>query len=140
MAVTRYLLDTGAMGDLINHRRNVHVRAKEARRNGGRIGTCLPVVGELFFGIEASATRKANLPKLVRALSGFVCGPFDRQAAEEYGRLAAELKRTGRPMQQIDIQIGAIALSLGNCTVVSGDSDLRAVPGLTVEDWAADQV
>jgi tRNA(fMet)-specific endonuclease VapC len=37
-------------------------------------------------------------------------------------------------MQQIDIQIAAIALSLGNCTV-SADSDLAAVPGLTVEDW-----
>jgi tRNA(fMet)-specific endonuclease VapC len=108
-----------------------------ARRKGARIGTCMPVVGELFFGIEASATREANLPKLMRALSLLVCWPFDREAAEEYGRLAAELKRTGRPMQQIDIQIGAIALSLGNCTVVSGDSDLKAVPGLTVEDWGA---
>lgn len=133
----RYLLDTGAMGDLINHRRGVDARAREARRTGARIGTCMPVVGELFFGIEASATREANLPKLIRALSRVVCWPFDWQAAEEYGRLAAELKRVGRPMQQIDIQIGAIALSLGNCTVVSGDSDLKAVPGLKVEDWAS---
>jgi tRNA(fMet)-specific endonuclease VapC len=39
-------------------------------------------------------------------------------------------------MQQIDIQIAAVALSLGNCTVVSGDSDLSAVPGLTVEKWS----
>ena len=96
----------------------------------------MPVVGELFFGVEASATRDANLPKLKRALSGILCWPFDRAAAEEYGRLAAELKRLGRPMQQIDIQIAAIALSLGNCTVVSADSDLAAVPGLTVENWA----
>jgi tRNA(fMet)-specific endonuclease VapC len=33
--------------------------------------------------------------------------------------------------------IAAIALSLGNTTVVSADSDLAAVPGLTVENWAA---
>ncbi|MGH7139880.1 MAG: type II toxin-antitoxin system VapC family toxin [Pirellulales bacterium] len=136
MAVTRYLLDTGAMGDLINHRRNVDVRAREARRKGARIGTCIPVVGELFFGIEASASRDKNLPRLIRALSRTICWPFERRAAEEYGRLAAELKRTGRPMQQIYIQIGAIALSLGNCTVVSSDSDLKAIPGLNVEDWA----
>jgi predicted nucleic acid-binding protein len=56
----------------------------------------------------------------------------------EYGRIAAELKRIGRPMQQIDIQITAIAFALGNCTVVSGDSDLKAVPGLSVEDWVAE--
>lgn len=137
MAITRYLIDTGAMGDLINRRRGVDERAREARRSGARLGTCMPVVGELFFGMEASASRDANLPKLVRALSRLVCWPFDRRAAEEYGRVAAELKRIGRPMQQIDVQIAAIAFSLGNCTVVSGDSDLKAVPGLKVEDWAA---
>jgi len=27
-------------------------------------------------------------------------------------------------------------LTLGNCTVVTKDSDFRAVPGLTVEDWS----
>lgn len=134
--MTRYLLDTGAMGDLINHRRNVDERVREARREGARIGTCMPVIGELFFGIEASATREKNLPRLIRAISRIVCWPFDRLAAEEYGRLAAELKRIGRPMQQIDIQIGAVAVSLGNCTVVSSDSDLRAIPGLNVVNWA----
>jgi tRNA(fMet)-specific endonuclease VapC len=135
--VKRYLLDTGVMSDFINHRKGVDVKTREARQRGARIGTCMPVVGELFFGVEASATRDANLPKLKRALSGIICWPFDRAAAEEYGRLAAELKRLGRPMQQIDIQIAAVALSLGNCAVVSADSDLAAVPGLTVENWAA---
>jgi tRNA(fMet)-specific endonuclease VapC len=135
--VKRYLLDTGIMGDFINHRKGVDSKVREARQRGARLGTCMPVVAELFFGVEASATREENLPKLRRALGGIVCWPFDRRAAEEYGRLAAELKRLGRPMQQIDIQIAAIALSLGNCTVVSADSDLAAVPGLTVENWAA---
>lgn len=131
----RYLLDTGIMGDFINHRKGVETKVREARQRGVRLGTCFPVVGELFFGVEASATRDANLPRLKRALSRIICWPFDRQAAEEFGRLAAELKRIGRPMQQIDIQIAAIALSLGHCTVVSADSDLSAVPGLTVENW-----
>ncbi len=40
-------------------------------------------------------------------------------------------------MQVIDIQIAAIAWCLGNCTVVSKDGDLSAVPGLSVENWAA---
>jgi tRNA(fMet)-specific endonuclease VapC len=40
-------------------------------------------------------------------------------------------------MQQIDIQIAAIALTLGNCTVVTTDTDLAAVPGLHTENWAA---
>ena len=130
------LLDTGMMGDFINHRRGVDDRVREARRRGARIGTCMPVVGELFFGIELSASREENRKRLQRALSRILCWPFDRQAAEEFGRLAAELRRMGRPMQQIDIQIAAVALCLGNCTVVTSDSDLAAVPGLRVENWA----
>jgi hypothetical protein len=34
------------------------------------------------------------------------------------------------------MMIAAIAFAPGNCTVVTGDSDLVAVHGLTVEDWA----
>jgi len=37
---------------------------------------------------------------------------------------------------RIDIQIAAIARSLGNTIVVSSDSDLAAVSGLAVENWA----
>ena len=40
-------------------------------------------------------------------------------------------------MQQADIQIAAIAFAPGNGTVVSGDGDLKAVPGLSVEDRAS---
>lgn len=132
----RYLLDTGIMGDFINQRRGVEQRVREVRLQGARIGTCLPVVGELFGGVEFSATRARNLSRLRAVLKRIVCWPFDRPAAEEYGRLYAELRRRGRPMQQIDIQIAAIALTLGNCTVVSTDSDMDAVPGLSVENWA----
>ena len=39
-------------------------------------------------------------------------------------------------MQQIDIMVAAVALSLGNCTVVTADSDLTAVTELTIENWA----
>lgn len=38
-------------------------------------------------------------------------------------------------MQQIDIVIASIAISLGNCTVVTTDTDLAAVPGLTIDNW-----
>ena len=63
--------------------------------------------------------------------------PFDIAAAEAFGRLRAALRRAGRPMQQVDIMIAAVALTLGNCTVVTTDSDLSAFPGLPVENWAA---
>ncbi len=133
--MTRFLLDTNAMGDFIDHRRGVDARVRAARTRGAVIGTCLPVAAELFFGAEFSASRDINRPRVVRALSRIKCWPFDRRAVEEYGRIAAQLRRLGRPMQQIDMMVAAVALSLGNCTVVTDDTDLSAVPGLSVESW-----
>jgi tRNA(fMet)-specific endonuclease VapC len=132
----RYLLDTNMAGDLIEKRGRVPERAREARRNGGRIGIGMPVLAELYYGVEFSASRDKNLQRLRRALSGLKIWPFDEKAAAEFGRLRAELRRRGRPMQVIDIMIAATAISLGNFTVVSADSDLAAVPGLTVENWS----
>ena len=68
-------------------------------------------------------------------MSRLTVWPYTNEAAAEFGRLFAELRRIGRAMQQIDIQIAAVAFSLGTCTVVTADSDLSAVPGLTVENW-----
>lgn len=140
MGVKRYLLDSNALTSLMNKREPVTHRAKEARRRGCRLGTCEPVVAEMLAGIEGSASREANLLRLNRGLKRLACWPLDRQASEAYGRLAAELRRRGRPMQVVDMMLAAIALSLGNCTVITTDSDLWAVPGLPVENWEVDHV
>lgn len=132
----RYLLDSNIMGDFVDRRRGIPDKVREVRQHGGRIGTCMPVVAELFYGMEFSATRDENIRRLRRALSGIICWPLDRAAAEEYGRIAAERRRSGRTMQAVDIMVAAIAFTLGNCTVVTTDSDLVAVPGLAVENWA----
>jgi tRNA(fMet)-specific endonuclease VapC len=132
----RYLLDTGIAQDFINRRHGVRERVDAERHLGHRIGICTPVLGELWSGVEGSASRERNLQRLQVALSRLVVWPYTNEAAEQFGRVFAELRRIGRPMQQIDIMIAAIAFTLGNCTVVSADSDLAAVPGLTVENWA----
>ena len=135
--MTRYLLDTNMVSDFIHRRQGVDVQVRDAMARGAIIGTCMPVLAELFYGVELSASREINRPRLVRGLNKIRCWPFDRNAAEEYGRIAAELRRIGRPMQQIDIMIAAVAFSLGNCIVVTSDTDLPAVPGLAVENWAS---
>ena len=131
----KYLLDSNALNEFIERRAPFADHLREARANGHRIGTCEPVVAEMFYGVELSSTRDRNMQRLRRALVDILCWPFDRKAAEEYGRLAALLRRRGRPMQLIDVMIAAVALSLSNCVVVTTDSDFSAVPGLNVVDW-----
>lgn len=134
----RYLLDTGAASDVINRRHGAHDMASAASQQGDVIGLATPVLGELIAGIEGSASREPNLTRLWHAIQRLRLWSFDKAAAEEFGRLWAELKRRGRPMQQIDAQIAAIAISLGNTVVVTKDSDFAAVPGLDIVDWSTE--
>ena len=132
----RYLLDTGPAQDFLFQRQGIQDRVAAARRGGAKIGICTPVLGEIIGGLEGSDSREAAWEIARRRLGKLICWPYEKPAAYEFGRIIAELRRIGRPMQQVDIQIAAIAFTLGNCTVVSGDSDLAAVPGLNVENWA----
>lgn len=131
----RFLLDTGIAGMFINRRQGVYERAVAESARGNRVGICHPVLAELVYGVEYSASRDRNMQRLQFALAAWKLWPATEEAAYEYGRLA-QPRRGGRDIQQNDIMIAAIALSLGNCTVVSADSDLAAVPGLPVENWA----
>jgi tRNA(fMet)-specific endonuclease VapC len=132
----RFLLDTGPAQQFLNNRHGIRQRADEERRRGNRIGICTPVLGELWSGVEGSHTRNENLRRLRHGLSRLVLWPYNEAAAAEYGRIFIELKRIGRPMQQVDIQIAAVAFGLGDCVVVTADTDFSDVPGLGVEDWS----
>jgi tRNA(fMet)-specific endonuclease VapC len=137
----RYLLDTGAAADWIARQGPTLARFRAALASGDRIGICPPVLGELWAGVEGSQTRDRNRQRLIGFLNEVVVWPYDNDAAEEYGRVFADLRRRGRPIQQVDIQIAAVlrrkgAIRLRNCIVVTKDSDFLAIPDLKVEDWS----
>lgn len=131
----RFLLDSNALQAFVDHHYPLADQAVDARNRGHRVVTCDPVIAEIYLGLQFSESREMNMKRLKRALSRMRSWPFDRNAALEYARLAADLKRRGRPMQIFDMLIAAVALSVGNCTVVTTDSDFSAVPGLSVVDW-----
>jgi tRNA(fMet)-specific endonuclease VapC len=134
----RFLLDTGIAGLYLDRKRGVFERATAETAKGNRVGIAAAALAELAFRAEGSPRREQNLFRLRQALDVWKLWLVDTETAFEYGRLAFELKKTGRAIGQNDIWIAATALTLGNCTVVSSDSDLSSIPGLTVENWAVD--
>lgn len=136
LPVTRVLLDTGCAGDYVHSRRGVYEKARAAIGAGLRVVIGLPVLAELWYGVENSSSRERNALRLRRVLPELIVWPLTSAASEEFGRIAAELRRIGRPIGTIDMLIAAIALSLGNTRVISADDDLAAVPGLKVENWS----
>ncbi|MBX9579462.1 MAG: type II toxin-antitoxin system VapC family toxin [Gemmataceae bacterium] len=124
------------MSDAINGRRGVDRRVRQARLAGHQVGVAVPALAELLGGVEASDTRDRNRPVVERAVRLYKRWPFFEDAAREYARLYGLLRRGGRTVPPIDLQIAAIARTLGDCTVVTVDGDFSAIPGLKVENWA----
>lgn len=133
----RFLLDTGIAGLYLDDKRGVFERAEAETAKGNRIGIALPVLGELVFRAEGSPHRDRNLLRLRKAVDEeWRIWLATVEVAFEYGRLAFELRRSGRAMGQNDITIAAIARTLPDCTVVTMDGDFSGVPGLQIENWA----
>ena len=77
---------------LISKREPLTQRVREARQRGCPIGTREPVVAELFYGMELSASRDENLVRLRRALSRIACWPLDRRACSLYNTCSLRSK------------------------------------------------
>lgn len=135
----RYLLVTGIAGLYIDRKRGVYERARAEVIAGNRVGVGAPVVAELAYRAEGSPNRNRNLQRLRQAMASWKLWLVTEEVAFEYGRVAIELRRIGRVIGQNDMMIAAIARTAGNCTVITMDSDLGAVPGLPVENWAEPQ-
>jgi toxin FitB len=59
--------------------------------------------------------------------------PFDSEAADAYGDIAAHRRKIGRPISQSDAQIAAIALSRGAAIATRNANDFEEI-GLTIID------
>ncbi|MDY7076937.1 MAG: PIN domain-containing protein [Chloroflexota bacterium] len=94
----------------------------------------ITVLSELYFAAYASRRQAQNLQSINRLLDHIPLLDLDVMAAEEYGRIRAELKAKGRPIPGTDVQIAAVA-RLHDLTVLSTDHHFQYVDNLRVENW-----
>jgi len=132
--VTAYLMDTNHASAFMAGIEPVTSRISQSANLGQQFYLSITIVSELYFAVYASKRRQENLNNLHRLLSNIVILDFDLAAAEEYGRIKAELKAQGRPIPGTDAQIAAVA-RLHNLVVLSADRHLTFVDNLQVENW-----
>jgi len=75
------------------------------------------------------------LRKLERFFAPFRSVPFDDDAAERYGELRAQLRRSGAMIGGNDMMIAAIALAADATLITRNQDEFRRVVGLRVEVW-----
>lgn len=130
----RYMLDTNVCVDLIRgKRRSVITRIKEHMADGLCISSI--TLAELEHGVEKSAHREQNRVALLKMLAIFKIIPFGDAAAEEYGRIRADLERHSVQIGPLDLLIAAHAKAEALVLVADDVREFARVEGLAVEDW-----
>lgn len=93
------------------------------------------MVAELYKGVYCSQRLQQNLSVLKQFLSLMPIVDFDSSAAEEFGKIQAELKRIGRPTGEINAIIGAVARSRQDTLVTNNTRHFINISGLQLENW-----
>ena len=130
----KYLLDTNACVRFLN-RRSESLIQRLSRTNPKEIAVCSVVKAELFFGAMKSRKPIETLKSQQAFLSRFVSLPFDDHAAEEYGRIRAELEKAGTPIGPNDLMIASIASANGVTLITDNTREFSRVNDLLLENW-----
>jgi len=121
------LLDTNAYVGL---KRN-HEGVARLVRDSTELVISIVVVGELLFGFRNGGRFERNANELDDFLADdrVTLLPVTRATADRFGRIAAALRKAGKPIPSNDIWIAAHAFESG-AELVSFDGHFEAVPGL----------
>lgn len=91
--------------------------------------------GELMHGVEKSQAVERNRMAITLFLSSIAILPFDSYAAEEYGKVRADLELKEMPIGPMDLLIAGHARAARLILVTNNTREFFRVSGLQVEDW-----
>ncbi len=130
----RYMLDTNICIYAIKNKPEMVLHHLESL-NPSDVCISSVTYAELAYGVEKSSSVERNRLALLLMLVNIDIEPFDSGAAEEYGKIRADLERGGNPIGPYDMMIAGHALSLGCVLVTNNMREFERVEGLTIENW-----
>ncbi len=130
----RYMLDTNICIYAIKHKpEKVFERLQKTEPED----VCVSSVtyAELAHGVEKSANVEKNRVALSLLLSNIEILDFDTDAANEYGKIRADLERQGTPIGPLDMMIAGHTRSQSYTLVTNNTKVFYRVKGLKIENW-----
>ena len=131
----KFLIDTNICIYVMN-KRHPELISKFRDKDIGQIGISSITVSELFYGAFKSKQQKQNLKRLEEFLIPFEILPYDENAANFYGKIRAQLEKTGNIIGPLDLLIAAHALSKKLILVTNNKKEFTRVESLKVDNWA----
>jgi predicted nucleic acid-binding protein len=128
------VLDTAFIVDLLRGKQKAQELLSLLEESGESVCTTSINVLELYRGVFLSKRVDENLRMLSAMLDQLLVLDLNEDAYEIFGALSAWLRSSGKPVDDLDEAIAAIALSYG-AGVVSRDQHFLLLPGLRVVEY-----
>lgn len=93
-------------------------------------------IAELKFGVENSRDIIRNSKVLEELINKFAILPVFT-SLDIYAREKARLRKTGTPVEDFDLLIGATAIFNNLVLVTKNISDFKRISGIFIEDWTS---
>lgn len=90
---------------------------------------------ELYFGAHNSKLIKKNIKNVQKVSATLAMVHFDDSAAENFGKIKADLSKSGNIIPDADIMIAAIARINDLILVTNNTLHFKRIPGLKIENW-----
>lgn len=132
--MVNYLLDTNTCIRYLTGRSESILKQMKSLRPS-QIRLCSIVRSELAYGAWKSSRLLENFTRQMTFCNRFFSFPFDDSAAEECGRIRAELSSTGRIIGSWNLQIAAISITNTATLVTHNTGEFSRIPGLSLVDW-----
>jgi tRNA(fMet)-specific endonuclease VapC len=128
----RLLLDTNHFSAF--WRQDLRILDRMGSESDAEYGLSTPGLGEQWYMVFNSVQVERNRARMELLVLQFRLWDYDEVAAREYGLIRAELRRAGRPIPPIDLQIASIARA-HQLILLSSDRHFAHIQDLKVEDW-----
>ncbi len=129
-----YLLDTDTI--IYSLKGNRQVMDNVARHGDAPKAISVITFGELIFGARKSQRIQENLAKVYRVREMFPIMDVTPAVMECFGELKASMQQNGISVADLDLMIGATALTIGYSVVTNNVVHFSRIPGLRVENWS----
>lgn len=132
------VLDTSAVSAVL--RRAPGALARLEAEDPSAVVLCSPVAAEVHFGLARlvpdSHRRRVLEGEYGRLRAAVRWLDWREDAAIEFGRLKARLQERGTPLEDLDVAIGSIALSLSARLATLNVRHFARIDGLALDDWS----
>ena len=130
----RYMLDTNVLINCIRKKSDKLLK-KLSKIDSSDVCISSITYAELVHGVEKSKEVERNRFALALMLANIEVLDFDVNAANDYGKIRADLESKGEPIGPLDMLIAAYALSSECVLVTNNTKEFKRVDSLKVVDW-----